>query len=115
MKQCRENAKAFVKRDNLKMNSELIIFCASIRDANVDVEDNDFKLTFPDFHRCKSVKAIAKAEGAGQNPSPEGGPESGITPEPTRGQFNLKGLPRVGFNFGPPRTPLLETLPIRNR
>jgi len=116
MQQCRENAKAFVKRNNLKMNSELIVFCANIREANVDVADNDFKLAFPDFHRCKSVKyMIGKVPGTSQNPSHEGGPESAITPEPTRGQFNLKGLPRDGFNFGPPRTPLLETFPIRNR
>jgi hypothetical protein len=115
MKQCRENAKAFVKRNNLKMNSELILFCASIRDVDVDVTDNDFKLAFPDFHRCKSVKVIAKAPDTSQNPRREGGPERGIIPEPTRGRFNLKDLPRVDFNFGPPRKPLLETFTIRNR
>jgi ABC-type antimicrobial peptide transport system ATPase subunit len=97
------------------MNSELILFCASIRDVDVDVTDNDFKLAFPDFHRCKSVKVIAKAPDTSQNPRREGGPERGIIPEPTRGRFNLKDLPRVDFNFGPPRTPLLETFPIRNR
>jgi len=115
MQQCRENAKAIVKRNKPKMNYELVLFCASILDANVDVADNDFKLAFPDFHHCKSFKAIAKAPDTSQNPSPEGGPENAIIPEPIGGQFNLKGLPRDGFNFGPPRTPLLETFPIRNR
>lgn len=115
MQQCRENTKAFVKRNKLEMNSELVLFCESIRDANVDVAGNDFKLAFPDFQLCLSVKAIAKVEATGRNPRPVGGPESGMTPEPTRGQFSLKELPRDGFNFGPPRTPLLEIFPIRNR
>ena len=67
MQQCRENAKVFVKRNKLEMNSELVLSCASIRDANIDVADNDLKLTFPDFQLCQSVKAIAKVE-AGRNP-----------------------------------------------
>jgi hypothetical protein len=50
MQQYRENTKAFVKRNKPEMNSELVLFCASIRDANVDVADNDFKLAFPDFN-----------------------------------------------------------------
>lgn len=116
MKQCRENAKAFVKRNNLKMISDLITYCAAMQNSGVDVADKDFKDSFPDFQNCKSVKLVAKAEGANQNPNPKGGPESGIIPEPERGQFSLEKLiPRDGFTFAPPRTPLLETFPIRNR
>jgi hypothetical protein len=114
IKQCRENAKAFVKRNNLKMINNLIAHCTAMQKSGVDVADNDFKTSFPDFKNCKSVKLVAKA--GGRNPSPEGGPESGILSEPERGQFNLKAIiPRDGFTFGPPRTPLLETFPIRNR
>jgi hypothetical protein len=84
-------------------------------ESNVDVADNDFKLAFPDFQLCQSVKAIAKVEGTGRNPRPKGGPESGMTPEPIRVLFSLKELPRDDFNFGPHRTPLLETFSIHNR
>jgi hypothetical protein len=84
-------------------------------ESNVDVTHNDFKLAFPDFQLCQSVKAIAKVEGTGRNPRPDGGPERGMTPEPIRWLFSLKELPRNDFNFGPHRTPLLETFPIRNR
>jgi hypothetical protein len=49
MKQCRENAKVFVKRNNLKMICDLITHCAAMQNSGADVADNDFKTSFPDF------------------------------------------------------------------
>jgi hypothetical protein len=115
MKSCRENAQAFVKRNNLKMISDLVQFCGQIQNVGVDVADNDFQAAFPDFKLCKSVRLVAKDPGTSQNPDPKGGPENGITPQLEREKFDFKGFPKDGINFGPTRAPVIETFPIRNR
>lgn len=103
---CKDSFASYIRSQKLTNDANLVSACVKLAAANVDLDDPDFTAKFPDVGLCKSVKPLKAAKGSAELESLPG-------LRSTSGKFSPEALPRNGFTFSAPQTPLIQTLPIQ--